>query len=315
VEEKEAFLQAPAELVASETAEIRLNKELKLDRVSVNLGDLVHVGDPLIQIAEQPLTLQLTALRAQLREQEMLLEKNNYFYRNRDRLLADGKIDQTQFDSVENEVQTNEATIERIRADVAMLDADSKSTAMTSPLEGIVTEKNVTSGVVAKGGELLLKIVRVDPIQALFSLPVSQAKGVVVGTVVSMVLEDFPNTPLQATVNYVGAELNPNTQSFDVRASISNTDRTLKVGMKGEIRFQSKSKQLSLFVPKESLLAESGRYYVFVVRDGKARRQEVYVHSTSDRLIEITDGLTPNDTIVVKGLDQIQEGATVDAWK
>ncbi len=315
IEEKDVPLEVPTTLIPVDTTTVQFSQELKIEQVFVNTGDTVNVGDPLLRLSGEALALQLTQLRAQEREAELLLDKNNFFYRNRDQLLGDGKIDKTQYDGLENEVRSTEATIDRMKANIALLESQTNNTTIASPIAGVVTEKNASSGVPSPANQILLKVVKVDPINASFSLSASEADAVVIGTNVELTLEDIPNKTFSGSISYVAPELNTATKAFDVWASIANTNRVLKSGMKGVVKFISATKRRMLFVPKESLIIDGDRSFVFIVHNGRAYKKRVYTQSTADDPVEITDGLSPNDIVIVKGSKQIQDGATVDVWK
>ena len=120
-EEKQPTIALPAVLEPSEKVEIQFPFDVKIERVLANLGDTARNGDLLFTLNDQDFNLKLAQLKAQKLEQEALLDKNNYFLRNRDRLLEEGKIDKSLYDSLEAEVRSLEAQLNRIKADMGIL--------------------------------------------------------------------------------------------------------------------------------------------------------------------------------------------------
>jgi HlyD family secretion protein len=65
--------------------------------------------------------------------------------------------------------------------------------------------------------------------------------------------------------------------------------------------------------PATALFTTADQWYVFVLRDGRARLQRVGTGQMSDTEVEITAGLRQNDTILVHPSDQIHDGVRVAA--
>jgi len=66
-----------------------------------------------------------------------------------------------------------------------------------------------------------------------------------------------------------------------------------------------------LAIDDDSIISEGSATYVFVVEHGQASRREVTAGQSLGALTEITEGLQPDDRVVVSGWNALRDGAPV----
>ncbi len=317
VEEREPTLSLPAVLEPSEKIEIQFPFDVKIDRVAVNLGDTVKQGDLLGTLNDQDFNLKLAQLRAERLEQETLLDKNNYFLRNRDRLLEEGKIDKSMYDSLESETKSIDARLSRIKADVALVENQAHALSITSPIAGMVSVKNISPGATVAAHQTLLAIVKNDPVFIAFNMPAADAGAVAKGANIQITIENFPGKNWTAPIVFVAPELDSASHHFNVKAQLANPNQIFKGGMEAEVRFTSPTKAKIMTVPAKAVLQELGKEYLYVIRQNRAWRVRVYTKKSleSPDLLEIMEGLQPNDLVVTEGQEKLKEGIEVNLWR
>jgi hypothetical protein len=67
----------------------------------------------------------------------------------------------------------------------------------------------------------------------------------------------------------------------------------------------------SFVLPLTAVQTLGAQHYVWVIEDGKATQQNVEVGQATGELVEITGGLQPADTVIVKGADLVRQGQPV----
>lgn len=311
--ERSQNLKVPAELEV-ETVDVSLSEDTIVEKVFSNEGETVTAGDPLFKISEQEISIKLAKLRNDLKDEQATLDKNNYLLRNRDRLLEEGKIDRSQYDGFDNEVQLNEATIEKKQAEISRLEERLANPIVTTPITGIVSKINAAPGISVPANRTIMTITRADPITLSFKLQSLNASAVKPGMIVKAKILDFLGEPIPARIVSVGTELDPGDSSFSVKAQIANPGIRLKAGMKAEVEFPTQEKQRFLVIPEEALIKEQRAFFVFLVVNGVAHKIQVIPNESIGNRIEISRGLKEGDIVVVKGNDKLNEGTVVDIW-
>lgn len=314
VDSKQVELSFSVSLIPSDRAQIQLNQSSRVGQVFVNEGDLVQEGDPLFVIATADINVELASLRVSRTEQEALLEKTTYFLDNRDDLLADGKIDQTQYEGLEAEVQSVEAKLASIDSDIAMLERQLEQPSFTSPISGLVTRKNMSTNTTVPKGEVLLAIVQTNPIYASFDVPAKEAPLFGLDMPVTIEVEEI-DQKVDGSIAYIAPELNAETKTFEVRVRLENPTGILKAGMTGVAIFTSPNRVRSTFVPIDAIENQQGRQFIYVVRGRRIERLRVFPKETETNLTEIPRGLTEIDFVIVKGWDQVKDGMSIELWK
>ncbi len=313
VVERQRTIDVPTTLEPSDEMVIKLPQEATIERLLVAEGDLVESGDRLFTISETDLTLQLARLRADLKEAQAALEKNQYFLNNRDRLLDEGRIDRNQYDNLEAEVDGAEAEVEKIQLEITGLEDRQGTPTITAPISGTVGNIAVANGATAAADAPILTIVATDPMIATFRLGSHETTAVRPGQSVSLRITDLGGERMSGRITAVGSALDAE-KRFEVKASVPNRVGYLKAGMTAQMEFRSDRKQRLYMIPEEALIRDRRRYYVFTVIKGAAHKIQVLPSETRGSRVEIAKGLREDDLVVVKGHDKLTEGAVVDIW-
>jgi len=314
VRDRSYKIKVPAVLKPSEEVKVTMPDEVTIKRVFIAKGDAVEAGDTLFQISEKTNTSILKKYREELKDARTEVEKNSYLYNNRDRLLEEGRIDQNQYDNLEMELDTNEAKIEKLQAEISRLGEQTGDISITSPIGGIVSDVTARAGMAYSANNPLATITKVDPILAVFELESYESSTVRPGMIIDVRLSDLSGKNLRGEITKVDTTLDPENKTFKTYATVPNTKGYLKVGMSAEIEFMSRKKQRFYLIPAEALIREHRRYFVFTVINGVAHKVEVVPKEKRGNRIEIAKGLRKDDLIVVKGNDKLTEGAVVDIW-
>ncbi len=313
--EESVTITVPGILAASDRIEVKLESDARIDSFLVDVGDRVTRGQDLFQIARDDQKLRIAQLRAEQKELQANLEKNSYFLRNRDRLLDEGRITTEQYDSLEDEVDKSEEDLERVGNQLATLEEQATGpTAVDSPAAGVVQSKLNAAGGVAVAGTPIVTIVSNDPMIVTFRLASYEARTVRRGKEVSVRLTDLPGELFTATVTSIGAELDRDTNTFEVKASLPNPQGILKAGMNAFVEFTGAEKQKFLTISASAVITDRRRHYVYTVVQGTAHKVRVIPREIRGGTAEIVEGLSTNDVVVIKGSEKLSDGTVVDIW-
>lgn len=86
---------------------------------------------------------------------------------------------------------------------------------------------------------------------------------------------------------------------IQVHLSLQNNRRGIFPGMQAEVLFEAPSHRPQVIVPAEALLKRGGRDMVFTYEEGLAKWQYVTQGARNDRWVEITEGLTAEEYVIV----------------
>jgi membrane fusion protein (multidrug efflux system) len=101
------------------------------------------------------------------------------------------------------------------------------------------------------------------------------------------------------------------TRTLQAEINIPNPGYLLKPGMFAKIEMILKEKPDALTVPRDAVLKEEGKEFVFAVEGNQAFRKPVVTGIERENLIEIVEGVKDGDKIVVRGQESLKDRSTI----
>jgi hypothetical protein len=132
---------------------------------------------------------------------------------------------------------------------------------------------------------------------------------VVVGHAARVTVPGGEGREIEGKVVGTAATVDPATGTAAIRVAVSGA---LPVGTPVEISIVAEQRPNALIVPADAIVREENKTTVFVVgADGKAHRRSVVVGLVSAEEAQIVSGVRDGEKVVVKGQDELPDGATV----
>jgi len=292
-------------------------------------GAEVKKGDLLFEIDPRPYQAQLDQALSQVVLNEASLKLAQVTYA-RDRSIsnsAPGAISQQVLDQDVATVNEALARVKAYQASTEVFKLNMEFTKVTSPIDGQVSRYYLTLGnLVNQDQTLLTTVVSLDPMYAYFDVDeptlLRVRRAVNEGKItlpedgkmpVLMGLQGEDGFPQRGTINFVNNQVNPTTGSISVRGVFPNPkpkagSRLLSPGMFVRIRLPIGQPHQALLVIDRAIGSDQGLKYVYVLdADNKAQYRRVTIGPLQeDGLRVITEGLKPDERVVVGALQQVR---------
>jgi multidrug efflux pump subunit AcrA (membrane-fusion protein) len=133
-----------------------------------------------------------------------------------------------------------------------------------------------------------------------------------------IILDAWPGEVFRGTVSEVAPTVDPSSRTMEIRVNVENPGSRLKAGMFAKVRIITEQKQNIVKIPSHAMLQRFGESYVFVAEpdgDGEgyvARRKTVTPGILVDGVLEIREGLSSKDEIIVRGQTLLDDGAKIN---
>ena len=168
-----------------------------------------------------------------------------------------------------------------------------------SPQSGVVDGLKVREGFFVKPGNTLMSIGKLDQVWVEAEVFERDTAVIKEGLAVSMNLDYLPGKTWDGVVDYVYPTLNSKTRTLRVRLKFDNPEHQLKPNMFAQITIYANQDQEVIVVPKEAVIRTGSQdRIVLALGEGQFKSIEVTVGRVSQEIIEILDGLTPEDVVV-----------------
>jgi HlyD family secretion protein len=198
-----------------------------------------------------------------------------------------------------------------------------------APFAGIVVSKDAQVGemvspISAGGGFTRTGIATiVDMHSNEFEVDVNESyiARVEPGQDVMAILDAYPDKEIPAKVRTVIPTADRQKATVKVRITIPNLekynfilpDMGVKVSFEGPKQATpEKGPEAKAYVPKGAIRTDAGASFVFLVRDGKVERRAVSLGTDRGTDVAILAGVSPGDSLVVKGPENLRDGDKVE---
>jgi cobalt-zinc-cadmium efflux system membrane fusion protein len=177
-------------------------------------------------------------------------------------------------------------------------------TTLHAPISGLIAARDVSAGqYVSQGGDKAVMTIT-DPSRVWLVAQVAEgdASAVHSGDAVTVTTPALPGRSFHATIDLIGAALDPQTHRLPVRATIANPDGALKPQMFASFSIQRPQVGQALRVPATAVIHEGDDARVWVVRaDGLLAARTVTAGDEQDGKVAILTGLKAGERIVTAG--------------
>lgn len=177
---------------------------------------------------------------------------------------------------------------------------------LRAPMDGTVLRQDGEPGETVTGTQVLFWVGETSPLRITAEVDEEDIPRVKIGQRVVIKADAFPGATPEGTVGDITPMGDPINKSYRVRISLP-ADTRLKIGMTTEINIITRATPDALLVPLSSVANGA----LWVVRDGKAERRGVKTGAVDDKQIEITDGLTGAESVIVTPPADLKEGQPV----
>jgi membrane fusion protein (multidrug efflux system) len=283
-------------LNANESVTVTAKVTEQVSAVHFEGGELVKPGQVLVElVSAEQVALQAEA-RASLREAQLQLE----------RLLTLGREIATaaEIDAARARVDASEA---RLQAVGSRLD----DRTIRAPFAGVIGFRQISVGALLNPGTVIAELNDIDTMKLDFYLPEAYLSRVGPGDLVTGRSVAFPDREFEGAVSRIGSRVDPVTRTFQVRARLDNSDRTLRPGMLMNASVSLDEGQ-AIVLPERALVQTGDRSAVFRVDNQSiAERVPVELGRREAGSVIILGGLAPGDRVVVTGQMSLRPGAQV----
>ncbi len=314
--------------VAIDAVEVRARVSGYLSEIHFKDGQLVKKGDLLFTIDRRPFEAALDQARANLEQARANLAFAESDLKRARNLERGTSITEQVFDQRVQARGAAEASVKSQEAAVRQASLDFEFTELRAPVSGRIGDRRVSTGNLVTGGTsgettLLATIQSTNPIRFEFTLDetsylrylrlnTSEANRPVVGVPVKLRLLDEQTFLHEGRMDFVDNAIDGSSGVIRGRAEFPNSSGLFTPGMFGRIQIAAAPPAEALLVPDTAIGTEQVRKFVLVVDEKNVARQKyVTLGSLVDGLRVITDGLGPEDRVVINGLMRVRAGVAV----
>ena len=244
---------------------------------------------------------------------ENLLKKGVVSRQENDTYHSQWAAQQANVQALEKAVAAARNNASSVEANVARLNDLQDYQTVRAPFTGVITLRNVDTGVlVNEGSTLLFRIAQTDRLRTYLNVPQADAGSVRVGQQATLVIPDLPGRGFPGAVTRTANALDPATRTLLVEVQVPNPNAVLMPGMYARVDLSVPRKDPPLLIPGDTLVVRSDGPQVAVVEpDGRVHFARIQLGRDFGDRLEVLSGLEEGQQVVVNPSDAIREGARV----
>ena len=246
--------------------------------------------------------------------------------------IADYKIKQITYDRLSNvfketpdviakqDVDVSEAALEGAKHLMEQRVALRDYTKVRAPYDGTITARFADPGALiqvatssSSGAIPLFTIMNLETVRVYANVPQEDSPWAKVGIPAVLTVKELPDHQFTGTITRTTQALDPSTRSLLIEVDLPNPAQALQPGTFGELTLQLRTSPAALVVPAGAIMTQNNSTFVFMNDGGVARQLSIRTGLNDGRWVEVIDGLSGTEDVVVVGKSKLTEGTRVQA--
>jgi membrane fusion protein (multidrug efflux system) len=299
-------------LTAVREAQMRAETSGPVREIRVQAGERVRAGEVLAKLDDTALNDAYLSARAAQRSGEVAFEDAKRDLERDTRLHQAGAVSDRDLERSKTQVATAEAALADARARLVSAQEQLEKTTVRAPFVGVVSEREVSPGDVVQPGAHLYTVVDPSSMQLEATVPADQLQSLKLGTPVDFTVSGYGARRFQGRIERINPSVDPATRQVRIYVTIPNRDQGLVGGLFAEGRVESQRKRAPA-IPLAALDPKGTSTEVLRLQSARVRRARVRlgIRDPAAELVEVVEGLSVGDTILLGSSQGLAEGTVV----
>ncbi|AKN30249.1 RND transporter [Clostridium carboxidivorans P7] len=211
--------------------------------------------------------------------------------------------------------QAAAAQVAQSQAGVNAAQIQLNDASITSPINGVVSAKDVKVGQIAGGQSGSVTIIDSSSFTAEISVPDKVVGKIQIGQSVQVSVSALENKKVTGVIDKISPNSSSKDNSYTVKVKVSNSTGELKAGMFAKVSLPSEKKDNILTVPNEALKIENNVNYLYLADNGKVKKLSVDVGISDEKVTEITGNIKAGADVIVEGQNLLSNGDKINIAK
>jgi membrane fusion protein, multidrug efflux system len=291
----------------------------QIANVEYQEGQLVHVGDPLVEIDPAPFQAAVTQAEGQLARDQAQLDLAKINLGRDTDLLNKGVISKQEFDTQTATYGLNEGAVKLDQGNLDQAKVNLAYCHITSPINGRVGLRLVDPGniVQANGTTPLVVITQLQPISVEFNVAEDSVSQIVQavrdGKQLTADAYDRADQKKLATgtLGAFNSQIDTTTGTLRLRATFKNDDSSLFPNQFVNVHLLVDTHKGVTLLPSNAIQRNDNGAFVYVVLPNQTVALKTIAAGTSDGNISEVQGLQPGAVVAADSFNRLSDGAKI----
>ena len=273
--------------------------------VSTEVGQHVSKGQVLVRLNNQDNAARFAQAQANLNSAQAQTNQAKSMMQRKKRLLDQGFISKVEYEQSELDYKSQLENTRAQQANVNIAQKANQDGVITSPINGVITKRQVEPGQTVAAGQTIFEIVDINELELQAKVPSDVQSALKIGQEVEFNIQGNP-VKLTAIISRISPVADLNSRQIEFFAKPTTTINSLSIGAFIDGNILSSQQVSGQIVPLDCIVNATTQPYVWVIRQNKIAKVNVQIleQRYSDNTA-IISGLKANDVISrIKFTDQ-----------
>ena len=296
-----SYISATANLVPENEVQVLAEWEGRLARLLVEEGRWVEKGETLAELAQGEAPMALEKAKVRLANAELAFDRAT-------KLADEGLVAPQERDKAVMELGV-------AKQELAEAEWRIEKSRIRAPFAGQVTRRTAQPGQDVRLGDPLFIVSQLEPLVARIYLAERDVLALTTDRPVRLVLKADESVEFGGRIDQISPVVDPATGTVKVTVEAVRPPRQVRPGAFVRVDVVKEERRDALMLPKEAVVRELQKTYVFVADDDVARKREVALGLEEGALIQALTGVAAGERVIVAGQGSLQDGAAIKAPK
>jgi RND family efflux transporter MFP subunit len=284
----------------------------QITQILVKSGDRVPQGAPLMQIDPRRQQAALSSQEAEVAAREAAVTFARQQAQRTSELYAAGAISKQEQEQAVTALQTAEANLKSLQAQVQQQVVQLRYFTVTAPTAGVVGDVPVRVGNQVTPQTVLTTVDENTTLEVYVNVPIERAGDLKAGLPIQILSSNGTEQVASSVVSFISPHVDDQMQSILVKGQVRNPDGALRALQYVRARIVWKTRD-GLVVPVTAVVRINGQFFAFVAEDagGKltAKQRAIKVGPIVGENYVVLDGIKAGERVVTSGAQKLADGA------
>lgn len=274
-------------------------------------GEPVAAGEIVLRLDPEPAEIALARAAAAL---EIANANAAYAESEWQRLAAlhlAADLSDSEYDAAELAKRSARAAAQEAAATERAAQRALRETELRAPWAGALAAVLAEEGALVSAGQPQARLISAGAPRIALGLPASELRRIGIGASARVELVDEPGIWLAGVVREVGIVPDPLTRTYALEVELAEP-RGLQAGLAARVEFPGERLQDALLIPQSAVVVRRGAKLAFVAEKGRAQLRTLVVGTRSGDQIQVLEGLTAEEHLIVMGHERLLDGDPVE---
>jgi HlyD family secretion protein len=207
------------------------------------------------------------------------------------------------------DIQIARANVAKSEGNVRRLQTQIDQTVIHSPVDGLVTRRDVHLGDISTAGKIMFLMARDNRLELKAQVPETDLRFVKAGNDVTIDSSFVGQKEVNGKVRVISPLVDSDSRLATVRIDVP-ADCGLKPGMYAEGKINI-GKLMALTVPSKAVVSRDEKHTVFVLHKDIVESRQIAIGNRNSDFVQISSGLNADESVVIDGAGFLKDGDRV----